>query len=598
MPYAEILPPPGVVLEGDEYTSGPHWQDTEKVRFDFGLPEKIGGWTKYHDTPVVGKCRELHSWRKLDATVPLAAGTHNYLYVYEGGTQYEVTPLRVSGTSLTTTPFVSGTAGSTTVTVTDSSHGAIDGDLVIFHFATGTTKVFDGITITEDQTYIITYVTDNSYTIAATSGTAASGSVTNGAAGAVTADYTINSGLPITVFGPGWGAGPFGDSTWGTARSASSIALASRHWSIDHWGEDLVAGYNGGTIYQWDVSGGSAGTRLTAISGVPSSIGFMTVSPDRHMITFGSHDGSAYDPLLIRWCDQGDNTTWTAAAANTAGSKRIHSGSKITSFSKAQRQTLIFTDVDAWGMQWVGPPFTFAFQQLGTNCGCVSPKGSVSMGSVTYWLGQNNFYMFDGMVRAIPCGIRDFFFSDLNQEQAELVYAALNIKYDEIWWFYPSGTNEEVDKYVIYNVRLKVWYKGTLDRLAWTDTDLNANPVAVDASGQIYYQEDGVNDVEDGITAYCETGAFEPENGNSMLFLDEVIPAAKDLSGNMTFTIYAKQYPNSTERSKSRTVTSSSTKIRPRMRGRQFRFKWESTDADNTWTLGKYRVNLQKDGGR
>lgn len=595
--FTDIVPQPGVVKISDSYSVGPVWFETEKARFHNGILKKIGGWQKYNDTAVTGSARALFLWRKLDGTIPLATGTECYFYVYEGGTQYEVTPFRATGSSLTTTPFTTGSVGDATITVTHTSHGAVSGDIVVYTFGTGTSKTWDGVTINESETYVITYVDANTYTIEASSGTASSGSTTNSADGTVTGSYTINCGPDISTFAPGWGALTWGSSTWGTPRSTSSIALDLRFWSIDNWGEDLIAAYNGGTIYKWDVSAGSVGTRLTAISGAPSSVYAMLVSEDRHMIAFGAHDGSAFDPLLVRWCDQEDYTTWTAAITNTAGSKRLGSGNKIVSANKMQRQILILTDVDAYGMQFIGPPYTFGIQKIGTKCGGISPKGCASTDTASYWMGRDNFYMYNGKVSAIPCPLHNHVFKNINKDQQMTVFAGVNRKYNEIWWFYPSANSDNPDRYVVYNHVDNFWFHGTIDRLAWTDNDLNRYPLAVDSSGYIYDQEYGANADGAAMTWYAETGAFELGRGDKEMFIDKIAPAVTlNSGGDVTFTMYAKKWPNSTERSKSRTVDSTTTLLRPRMRGRQFRFRWGSSDLDNTCELGRWRTNPKNDG--
>ena len=599
MAYVDLIPKPGVLKDVDEYTAGPRWINTEKVRFDLatGYPEKIGGWTKFNNTTVSGSARAIHAWRQLDGTVNLAVGTECFIYVYEGGDQYEITPLRASAQSLATAPFTTGSAGSTTVTVADTSHGAVTGDGAIFTFGTGTTKVFDGITITEAQMYPITYVDANSYTIEATIGAASSGSTANSVAGAVSVDYTLNCGISQSAFALGWGAAKWGDSTWGTARTSSAIDLGLQIWSIDHWGEDLIAAPSGGAIYTWDV-GSAVGTRMVAVSNAPSQVNLVGVSPDRHMIAFGAHDGSAYDPLLIRWSDQEDNTTWAAGAANTAGSKKIETGTKVVAFSRASRQIIILTDASAWGMQFVGPPFTFSFQEIGKKCGAVGPKSSVSVDDSTYWMGNNSFFRYNGTVKTIPCTVRDYVFGRMHPDRKDQTFASSVKEFNEIWWFYASASGTDVDSYVVYNYGNDSWYTGTLDRLSWMDREIYDNPIAVDASGQIYFQEDGTNDVQAAIVASCETGVYEFNNGNRMMFLDKIIPAFKDMSGDMTFTIYSKKYPNSVERSKSRTITNSTQLSRIRARGRQHRFGWSTADVDNDWTLGKWRANPRPDGDR
>lgn len=604
MVYVDIIPSPGVHKDVDEYSAGPRWINTEKVRFDLssGLPEKIGGWTHFSSTKVEGTARTLHDWRELDGDIDLAVGTNCFLYVFQGDTAYNITPYRTTLKALSTTPFATGAAGSSTVTVTHSSHGAETGEAVFFTFSTGTSKTFDSVTLSEATWYTLTKVDANSYTITG-SGTAASGSTTSSAAGTVKADYSLSCGPSQTAAGLGWGASTWGASTWGEARSTSSIALNMQIWSMDNWGEDLIAAPIGGGVYLWDASSAPSTANLAAsLSNAPSQVNLVGVSPDRHAICFGCHDGSNYDPLLVRWSDQEDNTTWTASATNTAGSKRIESGTKIVAWEQAARQILIFTDESMWGMQFLGPPFVFGFQEIGKKCGAAGPNAVTSLGGATYWLGRDNFFMYDGAVKVLPSTIRDFVFDNIDRSQIEQAFATTIREFNEVWFFYPSDaatmSTADVDSYAVYNAFTKTWFNGTLDRLAWIDTRLQTRPISVDSTGQLYYQEDGSNDVSAAINASCETGVYEFEKGNNMLFIDKILPAFKDMTGTMTFTAYAKQYPNATERTKARSITASTKITRPRVRGRQFRFKWQTSDVDNAWTLGKWRASPKPDGDR
>jgi len=599
MTYTTIMPLPGVFTDIDEYTAGTHWIATDKIRFDqSGLPEKIGGWTKFDSAKVAGTARTLHDWRELDGNVNLAVGTNCALYIYQGGVQYNITPVRSAGNNITTTPFTS-VDEDFTVTVADTSHGASTGDFVFFTLGGTDPKVFNGVTIAGATWYTLIKVDDNSYTIE--SSTVATSSGTNSAAGTVSADYSLVCGPAQTTAGLGWGASTWNESgtTWNTARTSSTISLTMQVYSLDNWGEDLLSCPVGGIIYTWDASSAPSTSNVaTVLSGAPSQVNLMGVSPDRFTIAFGAHDGSAYDPLLIAWSDQENNTTWTPSATNQAGSKKIESGTKIMAWEQAARQILIFTDESMWGMQFLGPPFVFSFQELGTKCGAAGPNAVASLGGITYWMSTNNFFTYDGAVKILPSTVRDFVFDGLDASQLEQAFVSTIKEFNEVWFFYASSGASDVDRYVVFNDHSKVWYTGTLDRLAWMDTNLQTKPIAVNAAGQLYFQEEGSDDDGSAMTAFCETGAYEYNEGNSMVFQDKVVPAFKSMTGTMTFTTYAKQYPNSTERSKSRSVTSSTKFIRPRMRGRQFRFKWQTSDLGNAWTMGKWRANPQVDGDR
>lgn len=587
MPLVNIMPPPGIIKDVPEYTAGPHWVDTDKVRFRDGFPEVIGGWSKLVSTTLTGVCRSAHAWTQLDGTPNMSFGTQNYLYVYEGGTVYDITPLRVTDAALANNPLATVNL-STTVTVTHTSHGAVTGDRAIFSGA----ATFNNVTI--DGQYTITKVDDNSYTI--TSATAANATGSGGGA-AVLVDYTLVSGLANTTLGYGFGAGTWNNGTWNTARSTSTVTLDLHMWSMDNWGEDLVAAVREGGVYVWDSSVGT-GTRAAIITNAPSKVGLVAVSgQDRHLIAFGAHDGTAYDPMLIRWSSQEDYTIWTASDTNTAGDIRLAQGSEIRAVAKSRGETLILTDSDIYGMRYIGPPFTFSIQHIGNGCGIVGPNALAAYMGKVYWMSTDAFYVFDGTQRIVECPVQNLVFDNLDYLQKDKVVAGLNKEFNEIWWFYQTTASSEIDRYVIYNILDNVWSVGALERTAWEPRGVFTLPIAADSSGNIWYQEVGNSADGAAISAYAETGEFEVGEGDRLMFLDRAIP---DMSGTGTvqLTIKTRKYPNSGETSKGPyNANTGTTKIGFRARGRQFAFRW-AANVSNFWRLGKWRARVRPDGGR
>ena len=412
MPINKIQFQPGFDKQNTEITSKGKWIDGDKVRFRYGFPEKIGGWEKVSTTTFIGVARAQLAWNSLDGTAYDAFGTNKKLYIYNEGNFFDATPTRSSAdiTSVFTT-----SSGSSIFTVTHSSHGASEGDYVTI---SSTSASIGGVSAsTVDGEYEIASVpTTSTYTIDV--GTNASSTVST--TGNCSVEYEVTAGRDKALSGYGWGVGKWDVSTWDTPRATSSVTISLRNWSLDSWGEDLIALDIDGGIYNWDTSGGvlTASNVATAITNAPTKTKFSLVSnPDRHLICFGTETTigttSTQDPMFIRWSDQDDFNSWTATATNTAGSQRITDGSEIVTAVRTRGQILILTDTSAHGMSFIGAPFTFGFQQLGSNCGAISPSCAVDVGGIVYWMSSDAFYRFDGTVRKIPCTVEDFVFDNI-----------------------------------------------------------------------------------------------------------------------------------------------------------------------------------------
>ena len=614
MPLTGIDIKPGIVKDIPAYTAGqigPYWVDGDKVRFENGFPAKIGGWQQETTTPttitssntlLAGKCRAMVNWRSLNGTDFVALGTEKQLLILLDGQFYDITPLRKTST-LGANPFATSN-GTTTVTVTDTGHGSVSGEIVSFSNATA----FDNVTI--DGAYeIVSILSVNSYTI--TSTTTASGT-SSGGGSSVTAKYLIgksegmNNATASTALG--YGTGPWGSSTWGTARSGSAVTLELTIWSLNLWGEDLIATVSNHKSYYWDASGGVTG-RAALISNAPITSRFTTLSfPDRHVVSMGSYDASvsAQDPMLIAWSNQGDYNNWTVSAATTAGSQRLQEGTKIVAAVGTREEIFIGTDEAMYGMAFVGPPFTFAFRLLGTGCGPISLRSMVNESGTVYWMSRNNFFMFDGAVKELPCPMQFFIFDTLNSQQTRKIFGALNRQFKEVIWFYVSNSssNEEPDKYVIYNYEENVWTLGSMARTTWHDSfGVRTVPYAADPGGKLYNQETGTDDNGVAMTAFVESSPMElsladSPDGTNLFMVDRVIPDAT-VTGSFDLTLKSKQFPNGTETSKGPfTISQSTSKVSVRAKGRQMSFRFSSSATGDAWSLGRFRLNIRGDGMR
>ena len=617
MPLAKFKFAPGINKEGTEYTAEGSWFDSDKIRFRSGYPEKIGGWKKYSSGTYLGTARSLHQWDDLGGTDFMGIGTNLKWYVEEGGSYNDITPIRAT-TSAGDVTF-SATNGSSTVTITDTGHGALTGDFVTFSAAA---SLGGNITATVlNQEYQIDLVTSaNAYTITAkdTSGstvTANSSDSGNGGSNTVGA-YQINTGLDTYVASTGWGSGTWSRGTWG---SADSNADNLRLWSQDNFGEDLIGNPRGGGLYYWDTSGGvsSRATNFTSLgtaSDVPLLVNQIMVSEvDRHIIAFGSNSISAtsvLDELLVRWSDAEDAGNWTPSSTNSAGGQRISSGSYIVGALKTREEILVWTDAGVHSMRFIGGPFTFQFRQLMQGPSIISPKAASIAASTVFWMDRGNFYMYDGAVRPLPCSVLDYITDDINLNQAYKVFAASNPDFSEIMWFYPSGSSTEVDRYVIFNYKENLWSVGTLVRTAWTPAPTRTKPLAAgtaDSSNYIYQHETGYNDDGSAMTAYIESGDFDLQDGEHFVLLSRIIPDIKfqaeadtpTSDTTVTMTMKGKNYPlESASTLSTSTIETTTTQSEIRGRARQAAIRIESSNVGMTWRLGDLRLELRPDGRR
>ena len=631
MPLVKIDVAPGVDKQDTPYGAEGRWIDSDNSRFRYGLPEKIGGWVKVTADALVGAARGMWGWNSLDGSPYTALGTNKKLYVYADSAWYDITPTRASGTGNITDFTTIDT--STNVVVHDATHGAREGDFVTISGVSGTvngivaanlegefeiTALGDTASPPTDQT--------NKYQVtakaAATSTGASSPTRTANAA------YQINTDPAVSTAGYGWGAGAWDISTWGTSRAGLSgveaVQLDSGKWSLDNWGEDLLAQQLNGRLYYWDTSTGT-GTAATyaTVSNAPTKSRFAIVSgTDRHVICFGTETtiGSTgtQDNMFIRWCDQEDVNTWTPTATNTAGSQRLTDGSTLVSAKRSRGAVLIWSDTAMYQMQLVGVPFTFGFSQLGANCGAVGLHSTIDINGVSFWMGKDSFFMFDGSVQKLKCSVEDYVFTDISPGSQRDSFASANGEFNEVTWFYASASSTVIDRCVTYNYADQVWSVGTLSRSSWIDKGVYEYPYATsyDASdtaatistitgltaGRAYmYSQEFGNDADGAaMTSYVESGDFViPEAGEYLMSIKRFIPDFKNLAGTVNVTLKFRDYPASTQRTNGPfAVTTSTTKIDTRARGRQGALRIESSAMGDDWRFGTYRADVRQDGMR
>ncbi len=639
MPLQKLQFQPGINRETTSYSNEGGWFDCDKVRFRQGFPEKIGGWSKIGSTSFLGTCRALHPWRTLSLDGYLGVGTHLKYYAEYGQGYYDITPIR-STTSAGDVTF-SASNGSSTITVSDPSHDAVVNDFVTF---SGAASLGGNVTAAVlNQEYQIISITDSStYTVQARAAGTTSSITVNGqysptpvvanasdsgnGGSSVIGKYQINVGLDTSVLGTGWGAGTWSRGTWNSAASVDLITDTLRIWTHDNFGENLLINVMNGGIFYWQPSGGLTNNPAVAISSLAGANQAPTIATkvivsdvDRHVIAFGCDPATnigTQDPLLIRFSDQENITDWNSTADNSAGSLSIGSGSKIVTAIETRQQILVFTDISLHALQYVGPPFTFGINMISDNITIRGPSSVAAVQDTVYWMGKSEFYIYNGGVQTLPCSVKDYVFSDFNSSQAEKCFAAVNSSFSEVWWFYPSSSSDNNDRYVVYNYLQNVWYYGTMTRTAWIDRGVEENPIAAGRDGYLYNHEigfdDGSTSPASAISAYIESSQFDLGEGDSFSFVKRLIPdltfrSSTALPPTANFTLKARNFPGgnylqtnskAVEKTASVPVEQFTQDAHVRLRGRSIAVKVDSSTTGVGWRLGSPRIDIRSDGRR
>jgi len=693
------------------------WVNGDNVRFRYGTPEKIGGWSQLGSVQITGRATAIHHFVNTSGIKYAILGTNRILYAYSGGIFYDIHPIK---STTTLTSAFSTTNGSKTVTLTFSSaHNINKFDIILLDSFTAITN--SGFTSTDfdDKKFMVTSIpTDTTLTIEMESNESGSGASTSGG---IRVKHYYPVGPAVEVASTGWSLGSWGGQQAGqftstlsssinasvtslTMASSSSfpssgtvlidnelitytgndnsgvlsgltrgasgttaathssgatvtdasnffawnaaasgdIVTAPGLWSLDNLGNKLIATINGGESFEWDSNPtGANNTRATIITGAPTASAFSLVStPDRHLIFFGTETTigtkSTQDPMFIRFSDQEDINTYTPSATNTAGTQRLADGSKLVGAIRGRDAIYIWTDTALFIMRFVGPPFTFSFQQVGTNCGLIGQNAAVEVDGTAYWMSENGFFRYTGKLESLPCLVEDHVFDDINTTPKQHINAGLNNLFGEVMWFYPNSGSGVVNRMVAYNYldsspERPVWTTGTLARTAWedsaifgkphateydssaetADTDVNYVHGNTDGASTYYEHETGLNQVKLGqttaITANIESGSFDigqqglAGDGEFMMKIRRVIPDFLSQTGDARVTLNLKDFPNQSKASSSLgpfTINSSTTKVDTRARAREISLKVENTSTSQFWKLGTFRIDYQPDGRR
>jgi len=623
MPLQKAVFRPGIYREGTDYDNEGGWFDCNRIRFNAGRPEKIGGWRKEVATAIDGTGRHLHSFVLLDGTQELGLGTTQKYYILQGSTYYDITPIRRTTAAGMVTFAASN--GSSTITVTDTAHGAVKNDFVTFSGA-----VALGGNISADalnQEYQITSVTTNTYTISAkdTDGSAltANASDTGNGGSSVVGTYQINVGLEVYSPGTGWGVGTWGAGPYGSL-TGLTFTNQLRLWTADNYGEDLIINPRNGSIFYWDASNG-LGTRAVQLStksgaNLVPTVGLQTLvsETDRHVIVLGADPindaGTARtgtsDPMLIAFSDQENELEFEPKITNTAGSLRLSEGSIIVGSQKARQEILIWTDTALYSMSFIGPPFTFGVNLINKNTGLIGPNAAAVGPNGVYWMGYDSFYTYTGSVAKLPCSVKNYVFNDMNITQGFQFFAFTNNEFNEVGWFYCSDGSDSVDRYVVYNYVENAWSYGNLSRTAWLDRNIVNYPRAT-GGNYLYQHEFGFDDDGSPMTnVFIESSDFDIGDGEAFSFIKRIIPDFKFLedqnNGSVNMVLKTRNFPGqSLTTDTTQAIQASTTQKNVRARGRQAVLRVESDDdATNNgnlqigWRLGATRIDIQQDGKR
>tara|TARA_R100001129_G_scaffold186577_1_gene178999 strand:- start:690 stop:2867 length:2178 start_codon:yes stop_codon:yes gene_type:complete len=725
MPLAKVTIAPGFDKQSTPSDAEGRWVDGDNVRFRYGEPEKIGGWSALVNKKLVGSARGQHVWADTNGKRYAAIGTDKVLVIYYEGAFYDITPLETdnyqTGANITTT-----NASATVTITTTGAHNLEVGEITTFANAGSFNAGQTGFTATsfDDQLFEVQSVpTTKTFTITMPSAETGSGTTNNG-----TLDVRPYEPVgPLNqTYGYGWGTYLWGGRTvatvtttmnnggtlaagttaqviltdassfpssgtirigsedityasknsntlqtlgrgangttpaahsdgstvtdisdyigWGDASSSSSVSIEPANWSLDNFGNILIATISNGKTFTWDPTASNAlQTRAVIGSGMPTKSVMTLVSDrDRHLFHFGTETtigtATSQDKMFIRFSDQESLSDYEPTSTNTAGTFRLDDGTKIVGAFKGKDYILVLTDTAAYEMQFVGPPFTFSIRKVGSNNGLLGQHAGVFANGAVYWMGKTGgFYAYDGTVKSLPCLVEDFVFTTdgsnpgLNYDSGQLVFGGINELYSEINWFYPTNSSSVVDKVVTYNFAEDVWTTGTLDRTTWVGSTVYEQPYATDYNASetptfpvvngvsngasIYYaHEVGVNQAngdgtETAIPCFIKSGEFDlngnagvPGDGEYIMSISRFLPDFKRISGNAKVTIFLNSFPQGTTAASSPlgpfTVSSSTTKINTRARARLAAVQIENENLDESWRYGTFRFDVRIDGRR
>jgi hypothetical protein len=646
MPLQKIQFKPGFNKQQTATGAEGQWIDGDNVRFRYGQPEKIGGWEQLVAGTMAGPVRDQHTWTDLNGVRYAALGTSKVLIIYYEGAFYDITPLDAAISGFT----FSSTTGSATVTLNKTAHGVAEGSYILFSSVTLPSGGETGFSAGQftNNTYEVITADDDSFTI--TMSTVESGSGMS-AQGAATVTPYITIGPVFETPSYGWGTGQWGEESWGTARSSSTVVLDPGSWSLDNYGQVLVATVRNGKTFTWSplaAEPAALTTRAAVVSGAPTrSLMSLVSDRDRHLFLMGTETtigtASTQNRMFIRFSNQEDINTYNPTATNTAGTFLLDQGNEIVTAVQGKDYVLVLTDQAAYVIQFVGPPFTFSLRQVGSNCGCLGQHAAVYAQGAVYWMGfAGGFFMYDGTVKQLPSLVEDFVFTTqggapgINYDANQITYGYHNSLYNEVGWFYAADASQQINKNVVYNFLEQSWTTGTLARTSYNDAQTYDLPYATQftvdgtpsfpaiqgvtnryGSSKYYAHEIGTNEVDaagatTAISSYILSGDYDLSeqglvgDGEFIMRVSRFIPDFKNLAGNAKVTLFFRDYPAQNSQSDANgplitgpfTINTTTNFVSTRVRGRQVSVKIENDNLNETWRYGTLRLDIHAGGRR
>jgi hypothetical protein len=646
MPLQKIQFKPGFNKQQTATGAEGQWIDGDNVRFRYGQPEKIGGWEQLVAGTMAGPVRDQHTWTDLNGVRYAALGTSKVLIIYYEGAFYDITPLDAAISGFT----FSSTTGSATVTLNKTAHGVAEGSYILFSSVTLPSGGETGFSTGQftNNTYEVITADDDSFTI--TMSTVESGSGMS-AQGAATVTPYITIGPVFETPSYGWGTGQWGEESWGTARSSSTVVLDPGSWSLDNYGQVLVATVRNGKTFTWSplaAEPAALTTRAAVVSGAPTrSLMSLVSDRDRHLFLMGTlddlADSTSQNKMFIRFSNQEDINTYAPTATNTAGTFLLDQGNEIVTAVQGKDYVLVLTDQAAYVIQFVGPPFTFSLRQVGSNCGCLGQHAAVYAQGAVYWMGfAGGFFMYDGTVKQLPSLVEDFVFTTqggapgINYDANQITYGYHNSLYNEVGWFYAADASQQINKNVVYNFLEQSWTTGTLARTSYNDAQTYDLPYATQftvdgtpsfpaiqgvtnryGSSKYYAHEIGTNEVDaagatTAISSYILSGDYDLSeqglvgDGEFIMRVSRFIPDFKNLAGNAKVTLFFRDYPAQNSQSDANgplitgpfTINTTTNFVSTRVRGRQVSVKIENDNLNETWRYGTLRLDIHAGGRR
>ena len=623
MPLQKLQFKPGVNRDQTNYTNEGGWYECDKIRFRSGYPQKIGGWLRYGTVTLIGICRQMFNWITTLGDNYLAMGTSKKVYIEAGEEFYDITPLQHTSTTLGAAagPFTA-TTGSAVLSVSYSTDTAYNPEVGNYVTYSGATTLGGNITanvLNAEFGYAILTVNTSTKVYTINVGVNANASDTAKGGATVTAYYDIDVGYDTVTYGYGWGAGVWGRGGWGSG-AVTPVVQIQRDWFFNNFDNDLVMNIRNGAIYYWKNTDGvqvrASLLSTTTIDGVaPADVPALTKQillsqNDKHLLAFGAtpYGGGDFDPLLIRWANQGQANVWTPLVTNSAGFIRVSRGSEIVCAIATRQEILVFTDGTLNSLQYLGTTDVFGLQELSDNISILSSRSVAVVNNTAYWFGHDKFYAYSGRVETLPCTLRNHVFQNLNYNQADQIITGTNEGWNEIWWFYPTANSNTNDAYVVYNHLEKIWYYGTIERTAWSDSSLREYPQAV-ASTIVYNHEDGVNADTLPLEANISSSDFDLVDGDQFILTKRIIPdinfdGSTAASPEVTMYIRPRNFPGNdysnteTGRVIQTSVGVYTDQIFMRARARQMAVEIASVDLGVQWQLGSPRLDGRPDGKR